>query len=76
MTIPHLSARLTSMIFRRTLSVEIEGVRPELAILRNATLELKRSTRLRTILQVRQLSKTGFRPELIFVLYAVRIEAW
>jgi len=51
MTIPYLSARLTSMIFRRTLSLEVEGIRPELAILRNATLELKRSTRLRTILQ-------------------------
>jgi len=32
--------------------MEMEGVRPELAILRNATLELKRSTRLRAILQV------------------------
>jgi hypothetical protein len=52
MTIPHLPSRLNSMIFRRTLDQELDGIRPELAILRNATTELRRSVRLRTILRV------------------------
>ncbi|PPQ84655.1 hypothetical protein CVT24_006861 [Panaeolus cyanescens] len=52
MTIPRLSARLECMQYRRKLLLEIEEVRPELNILRNASRELRSSTKFRQTLQV------------------------
>ena len=56
MTIPRLSERLECLIYRRKLEVEIEELRPELNIVRNASQELRSSLRLRKVLQV---SKDG-----------------
>ncbi len=52
MTIPRLSERLDCLIYRRKLEVEIEELRPELNIVRNASQELRTSLRLRKVLQV------------------------
>ncbi|KAI0034599.1 hypothetical protein K488DRAFT_83894, partial [Vararia minispora EC-137] len=41
MTIPHLGTRLECMIFRRRLELDVEELRPELDILRNASREVK-----------------------------------
>lgn len=54
MTIPRLSERLECMIYRRKLDLEIEEIRPELNILRNASHELRHSRRFKQILQVSQ----------------------
>ncbi|KAJ3551751.1 hypothetical protein NM688_g4527 [Phlebia brevispora] len=51
MTIPRLSERLECLIYRRKLEVEIEEIRPELNIVRNASQELRASLRLRKVLQ-------------------------
>jgi len=53
MTIPRLSQRLDCMFYRRKLDLDIEEIRPELGILRNASQELRSSTKFRKILQVR-----------------------
>lgn len=52
MSIPRLSQRLECMLYRRKLEIEIEEIRPELNIVRNASRELKASPRFKTILQV------------------------
>lgn len=53
MTIPRLSQRLECMIYRRKLDLDIEEIRPELNILRNASQELRSSAKFKKILQVR-----------------------
>lgn len=50
-SIPRLSQRLECMLYRRKLEIEIEEIRPELNIVRNASRELRSSSRFRTILQ-------------------------
>ena len=52
MTIPRLSERLECMLYRRKLDLEIEEIRPELNILRNASQELRNSSKFKQILQV------------------------
>lgn len=52
MTIPRLSQRLECMVYRRKLEIEIEEIRPELNIVRNASRELRSSHRFKAILQV------------------------
>lgn len=52
MTIPRLSERVECMLYRRKLEVEVEEVRPELNIVRNASQELRASSRFRKVLQV------------------------
>lgn len=51
MTIPHLSERLDCMIYRRKLELEIEEIRPELNILRNASREVRESAAFKHVLQ-------------------------
>ncbi|CCM00171.1 uncharacterized protein FIBRA_02199 [Fibroporia radiculosa] len=51
MTIPRLSERLECMLYRRKLELEIEEIRPELNIVRNASHELRSSTRFKKVLQ-------------------------
>lgn len=51
-SIPRLSQRLDCMLYRRKLEIEIEEIRPELNIVRNASRELRSSVRFKTILQV------------------------
>jgi diaphanous 1 len=51
MTIPRLSQRLESMIYRRKLDLEIEEIRPELNILRNASHEVRHSSKFKHVLQ-------------------------
>ncbi|TCD69991.1 hypothetical protein EIP91_005241 [Steccherinum ochraceum] len=51
MTIPRLSERLECMLYRRKLEIEIEEVRPELNIVRNASHELRASVRFKQVLQ-------------------------
>lgn len=53
MTIPRLSHRLECMLYRRKLDLDIEEIRPELNILRNASQELRTSTKFKKVLQVR-----------------------
>ncbi len=55
MSIPRLSQRIECMIYRRKLDLEIEEIRPELNIVRNASHELRASSRLKNVLQVRAL---------------------
>lgn len=52
MTIPRLSQRLDCMVYRRKLDLDIEEIRPELNILRNASHELRSSAKFKKILQV------------------------
>ena len=52
MSIPRLSERLECMLYRRKLDLEIEEIRPELNILRNASQELRNSSKFKQILQV------------------------
>lgn len=52
MTIPRLSERLECMLYRRKLELEIEEIRPELNIVRNASRQLRSSTRFKKVLQV------------------------
>ena len=58
MSIPWLSERVECMLYRRKLEVEIEEVRPELNIARNASQELRSSSRFRKVLQVSVISCT------------------
>jgi hypothetical protein len=53
MTIPRLAERLDCMLFRRKLELDIEEIRPELTILRNASRELISSTKFKQLLQVK-----------------------
>jgi diaphanous 1 len=54
MVIPHLNQRIQSMIFRKKFDSELEEIRPELNTLRNAGQEVKKSAKLRRVLQVRR----------------------
>ena len=51
MAIPRLSGRLESMIYRRKLDLEIEEIRPELNILRNASREVRSSSKFKQVLR-------------------------
>jgi diaphanous 1 len=51
MIIPRLSDRLECTIYRRKLDLEIEEIRPELNILRNASREVRHSNRFKHVLQ-------------------------
>ncbi|CAK5262775.1 unnamed protein product [Mycena citricolor] len=51
MTIPRLSERLECMLYRRKLDLDIEEIRPELNILRNASHELRSSLKFKQVLQ-------------------------
>ncbi|TFY71361.1 hypothetical protein EVG20_g1662 [Dentipellis fragilis] len=51
MDIPRLAERLDCMIYRRRLELDIEELRPELDIVRNAARELKSSLRFKRVLQ-------------------------
>lgn len=51
MDIPRLPERLECMLYRRKLDLDIEEIRPELAILRNACTELKGSKKFKQVLQ-------------------------
>ncbi|THH15446.1 hypothetical protein EUX98_g9464 [Antrodiella citrinella] len=51
MTIPRLSERLECMLYRRKLEIEIEEIRPELSIVRNASHELRASVKFKQVLQ-------------------------
>ncbi|KAJ6572601.1 hypothetical protein B0H10DRAFT_2106751 [Mycena sp. CBHHK59/15] len=51
MTIPRLSERLDCMLYRRKLDLDIEETRPELNILRNASHELRSSSKFKQVLQ-------------------------
>lgn len=51
-TIPRLPERIECMLYRRKLDLDIAEIRPELNILRNATLELRTSKKFKQILQV------------------------
>jgi len=67
MTIPRLSERLDCILYRRKLELDIEEIRPELNTLRNASHELRLSTKFKQILQVEKivtilLMKTHTRP--------------
>lgn len=53
MSIPRLSERLECMQYRRKLDLDIEEIRPDLNILRNASHELRSSSKFKQILQVR-----------------------
>lgn len=55
MTIPRLGERLECMLYRRKLELDIEEIRPELDILRNASRELRSSGKFKQLLQVRRL---------------------
>ena len=58
MTIPRLSERVECMVYRRKLEVEVEEVRPELNMVRNASHQLRESSRFRRVLQVSVHSST------------------
>jgi len=49
--IPRLSERLECTIYRRKLDLEIEEIRPELNILRNASREVRHSNKFKQVLQ-------------------------
>lgn len=50
--IPRFGERLTCMMTRRRFEMDLEELRPELSILRNATDELRASAKFKTVLQV------------------------
>jgi len=52
MNIPRLPERLECMLYRRKIDQDIEELRPELQILREASHELRASKRFKQILQV------------------------
>ena len=52
MGIPRLSERLECMLYRRKIDQDIEEIRPELHILREASRELQASERFKQILKV------------------------
>lgn len=53
MSIPRLEERLTCMITRRRFEMDLEEIRPELSIFRNAASEIRNSEQLREVLKVR-----------------------
>ncbi|TFK28908.1 FH2-domain-containing protein [Coprinopsis marcescibilis] len=52
MSIPRLSERLECMAYRRKVDLDIEEIRPDLNTLRNASRELRASSKFKTVLQV------------------------
>ncbi|KAJ3522423.1 hypothetical protein NMY22_g11895 [Coprinellus aureogranulatus] len=52
MKIPRLQERLECMIYRRKVDLELEGLRPDLNTLRNASKELRASERFKVVLRV------------------------
>lgn len=52
MAIPRLEERLTCMITRRRFEMDLEEMRPELAILRNAADEIRNSEKFKQVLKV------------------------
>jgi diaphanous 1 len=54
MSIPRLAERLECMLCRRKLELDIEEIRPELDILRNASHEMRTSTEFKQVLQVKR----------------------
>lgn len=52
MTISRLPERLDCMIYRRKLELDIEEIRPELDIVRNACEQMRSSKRFKQVLQV------------------------
>ena len=52
MIIPRLGERLSCMIYRRKLEMDMEELKPELTILRSAADELKNSIALKKLLAV------------------------
>lgn len=52
MSIPRLEERLTCMITRRRFEMELEEIRPELSILRNAADEIRNSGKFVAVLKV------------------------
>lgn len=59
MSIPRLEERLACMITRRRFEMELEEIRPELSILRNAADEVRSSEKFRLVLKVRLLVLPG-----------------
>ena len=51
-TIPRLAERLDAMVYRRKLELDVEEIRPELNLLRNACRELRSSQRFKEVLKV------------------------
>lgn len=56
MGIPRLGERLSCMLYRRKLEMDMEELKPELTILRLAYEELKTSDKLQRILTVRSIA--------------------
>ena len=52
MDIPRLPDRVECMVYRRKLDLEVEEIRPDLDIVREAAQELRVSTRLKQVLKV------------------------
>ena len=52
MTMPRLPDRVECMVYRRKLDLEVEEIRPDLDIVREAAQELRVSTRLKQVLKV------------------------
>lgn len=52
MSIPSLSQRLESMLYRRKFDIDVKEIRRELCILRDASLELRASARFKDVLQI------------------------
>lgn len=52
MTVPRLAGRLESMMYRGKLDLEMAEIRPDLNMLRNASRELRQSTKFKKVLQV------------------------
>ena len=53
-TIPRLSERLECMLYRRKLELEVEEIRPDMQIIRDASKDLRSSERFKVVLQVRR----------------------
>lgn len=67
MTIPRLSKRLECMLYRRKLELDIEEVRPEINIVRNASYELRSSVRFKKVLQVKVFHDLSHSPYSVFI---------
>lgn len=52
MDIPQLHQRLTDMIYRRRFEIELEELGPELSILKSASEEIQRSSKLQRVILV------------------------
>jgi hypothetical protein len=59
-TIPRLGERLSCMMTRRRFEMDLEELRPELSILRNAADEVKASSKLKAVLKVWSIDVMAF----------------